>query len=74
MGVRKNIEKLLENPVDMRIEEVINVMYHLGYEILNIRGSHYRFTHPKLSTMIIPVHNGKVKKWYLKDIKSILES
>jgi predicted RNA binding protein YcfA (HicA-like mRNA interferase family) len=72
MGVKKNIEKLLANPVDMQIEKVINIMYFLDYEISNIKGSHYHFTHPTLSTIIIPAHNGKVKKWYLRDIKSLL--
>lgn len=72
MGKRKSIRRLLSGAVDMRIDEVINIMYSLGYELASIRGSHYRFTHPGLSTMIIPAHNGKVKKWYLKGIKSIL--
>ena len=72
MGVAKNIKKLVANPVDMQLEKVINIMYFLGFEISNIKGSHYHFTHPKFSTIIIPAHNGKVKRWYLKDIKSVL--
>lgn len=74
MGIDKSIKKLLAEPTEMRIGEVINIMAYFGYTLARIRGSHFQFTKPNTESMTIPVHAMKVKKYYLKKIKKIIIS
>ena len=73
MGVKKNITKLLRNPTEMRISEIVNLLAHYGFHLARIKGSHY-IIESQLKTFIIPVHNGKVTKPYLKKIKFSIET
>jgi len=74
MGVKKSIKKLLRSPSEMRIEEIINILNFLGYKLDRIKGSHYIFAKKEMDDIIIPSHNKKVTKIYLKEIRKILIS
>lgn len=62
----------MAEPVEMRIEEVRNILAHFGYMADRIRGSHHIFTKKGCDTIIVPVHNKKLQKRYLKKIKATL--
>jgi len=42
-----------------------------GYELTKISGSHHIFTKKDSLPVSIPVHNGKVKVFYVKQIEKI---
>jgi predicted RNA binding protein YcfA (HicA-like mRNA interferase family) len=72
MGFKKNLEKLMREPTEMRVEELCNILIKSGYRLKNINGSHYQFEHKKSLKITFPCHQGKVKKYYLKNIKRII--
>lgn len=42
-----------------------------GYQLGRIRGSHHVFVKPGCQNEIIPVHNGKVKQYYVRQVKKL---
>jgi predicted RNA binding protein YcfA (HicA-like mRNA interferase family) len=42
-----------------------------GYRLDRIRGSHHVFVKPGCQNEIVPVHNGKVKPHYVRQIEKI---
>ena len=71
MGIKKIIKKLLKEPPEMRLEEVIIMLSFLGYKLDRINGSHYIFTKPETKAIIVPSHHNKVHKIYLKKLKKL---
>jgi predicted RNA binding protein YcfA (HicA-like mRNA interferase family) len=69
MGVKKSIQRLLSLPTEMRIEEIHAIFSHFRFTLTAVRGSHFQFKNEYQVKITIPVHNGKVKKIYLKIIK-----
>ena len=72
MGFKKNLGKLLNEPTEMHINDVCNILVRCGYKLRSIEGSHYHFTHKTWLKITIPSHNKKVTKYYLKNIKKII--
>ena len=50
------------------VEKMLNAK---GYTLTRISGSHHVFTKPGELPLSIPVHKGKVKPYYVKQIKKI---
>lgn len=42
-----------------------------GYFLHRISGSHHLFKNPRIGTFSVPVHHGKVKSVYVKEIKKL---
>jgi len=72
MSFRKNLNKLFSEPPEMRIGEIRNILANFGYAESRIRGSHHIFTKRDCDTIIVPSHNNKVRKPYIKDIKNVI--
>lgn len=72
MSISKKIKKFMASPSEMRIGEIIAVLAHFGYIHIRTNGSHYIFDKSGRDTIVIPVHNGKVGRYYLKYIKSVI--
>jgi predicted RNA binding protein YcfA (HicA-like mRNA interferase family) len=66
------IAELLRNPREMRFKEVETILYNYGYELVNSRGSHFRFKKKDFPSITVVAHGNKVKKWYVKSISKIL--
>lgn len=71
MGSKKSFQKLMNDPPDMRIGEIISLLGHYGFRLARVRGSHYIIT-SKEKNFTLPVHKRKVRKPYLRDIKLFL--
>ena len=54
-----------------RFSQVKKLLEKKGYELTRISGSHHIFTKKGSSAISIPVHNGKVKPYYVKQLKKI---
>lgn len=42
-----------------------------GYTLSRIRGSHHKFAKPGSEPVIVPVHHGKVKPFYVQKIEKL---
>lgn len=60
-------------PSDVRFAEVCKLLESLGYTLVRISGSHHIFEKPGSRPLSIPVHRGKVKHVYVRQIRKILE-
>ncbi len=67
-NMNKRIGKLFKSPNNTPIRELQIVLEYFGYRLSRINGSHFIFTHPNGTNKSIPVHNNKIKKYYIKDI------
>lgn len=74
MDFLKRLGELTWSPTELRFREVQTILYHFGYELMNSRGSHFRFKKKNFPSITIVVHNKKVKKWYVKAMAKILLS
>lgn len=68
----KRFLKFSQQPKDTSLDKTKIVLEDFGYELSKIKGSHHVFKKPYESTIVIPVHNNKVKKIYIKKLIKIL--
>lgn len=73
-NIQKLIEKLKQNPKDIRYDIVRRVLKYFGYELKNIKGSHFKFKKENHPPIQIVAHQKKVKKWYIKNAFNIIFS
>lgn len=69
---RKRLLKLLNHHSEISFQEIKTVLNDIGYQLIRISGSHHVFRGIFGDTINLPVHNGKINKYYLKDIKNII--
>ncbi|MBU1260000.1 MAG: type II toxin-antitoxin system HicA family toxin [Planctomycetes bacterium] len=58
-------------PSEKRFNLVREILEKKGYELARISGSHHIFTKKGVLPVSIPVHKGKVKAYYVKQIEKI---
>lgn len=56
-------------PSEVRFAEVSRLLKKHHWSLIRIRGSHHVFRKPDGSTYSIPVHHGKVKAFYFREIQ-----
>jgi predicted RNA binding protein YcfA (HicA-like mRNA interferase family) len=56
-------------PSEVRFAVVRKLVEKDHWRLIRIRGSHHVFRKPDGSTYSIPVHHGKVKPFYVREIK-----
>lgn len=70
--LEKLIEKMRHAKADVRFNDLEKILTHAGYEAVRRKGSHVHFRKPDAPSFTIPVHNGKVKIVYVKDLLDLL--
>lgn len=58
---------------EMRFGAVRRMLEKAGYRLVRIAGSHHIFEKPGNRLLSIPVHKGKVKPFYVRQIQRIIE-
>jgi predicted RNA binding protein YcfA (HicA-like mRNA interferase family) len=58
-------------PGERRFSEVQRMLEGAGFRLVRIRGSHHYFTRPGEPPISIPVHRGKVKPYYVRQVERI---
>ena len=58
---------------EKRFAEVKAMLENAGYELTRVRGSHHVFTKEGAQPVSIPVHRGKVKPYYVRQVKKICQ-
>ena len=56
---------------EMRFPEVQKMLEAKGYFLHRIAGSHHVFKKPGVGTFAVPVHHGKVKPVYVRQIEKL---
>jgi predicted RNA binding protein YcfA (HicA-like mRNA interferase family) len=56
-----------------RFAEVKKMLERAGYRLVRISGSHHYFTKPGKQPFSIPVHQGKVKPYYVRQVQKICQ-
>ena len=56
---------------ERRFSEVKKMLQQVGYQLVRIHGSHHYFSKPGEQPISIPVHQGKVKPYYVRQVESI---
>ncbi len=74
MKKRKILQKLLNNPQNVRFEEVVIVVEAFGFKFSRISGSHHIFTHPDIKE-IVNLQNvgGQAKSYQVKQFLKLIE-
>jgi predicted RNA binding protein YcfA (HicA-like mRNA interferase family) len=60
-------------PSEVRFSEIQRLLESYGYRLRRISGSHHIFDKPGERPITIPVHHGKVKHVYLRQIRKAFE-
>ena len=58
-------------PSERRFSEVKAMLEQAGYQLARIHGSHHYFTKSGEQPISIPVHQGKVKPYYVRQVERI---
>ncbi len=65
-SIEKLREKLAHAKGDISLKDVERLLNHCGFYLARIVGSHFHFEKADTPAFIFPVHNGKVKCWYVR--------
>jgi len=67
--VKKIIEKVKNLPPEIELEDMIKLLKYFGWNYESYgKGSHIKFSKENCYPLVTSVHNGKVKKEFLKDV------
>ena len=58
-------------PSEKQFSEVKKMLERAGYRLVRISGSHHCFAKPGETLLSIPVHQGKVKPYYVRQVEKI---
>ncbi len=58
---------------EKRFAEVQAMLESSGFELARVRGSHHIFTKEGEQPVSIPVHRGKVKPYYVRQVERICQ-
>jgi hypothetical protein len=72
-SIRKNIEKMRNNPRDWRIDQLEAIASHYGIGVRKNGGSHVIFDHPDwVELLCVPAHR-PIKPIYIKQFISLID-
>ena len=60
-------------PSETRFSEVRKMLERAGYRLVRVSGSHHCFAKPGETLLSIPVHQGKVKPYYVRQVEKICQ-
>lgn len=58
-------------PSEQPFRDVARLLRHAGYELVRVSGSHHLFEKSGAPLLSIPVHRGKVKPFYVRQVEKI---
>ncbi len=71
---QKFLQKVLNNPKNVRFLEVKSIVEAFGFKLSRISGSHHIFTHSNLSEIVnLQNVNGRAKSYQVKQFLRLVE-
>ncbi len=71
--IEKIIEKMRNNPLDWRVEDIEKVASHYGFAKRTTSGSHATFSHKKLIHIITIPARRPIKPVYVKNFLKLID-
>ena len=68
----KLLDKIKINPKHVRFDDLIKVLRYRGYDIINVKGSHYSFSNGETVLTIVRPH-GSNKFCHVQDVKEVIK-
>ncbi len=65
-------DKIRANPKHVRFEELMKVKTYKGYDIINVKGSHYSFSNGETTLTIVRPHGGHAF-CHVQDVKEVIK-
>lgn len=74
MKKRKILRKILNNPQNVRFDEVVALVETFGFKFSRVSGSHHIFTHPDIKE-IVNLQNvgGQAKSYQVRQFLKLIE-
>jgi predicted RNA binding protein YcfA (HicA-like mRNA interferase family) len=72
MRKQKLLERLTNNPKSADFDDLRTLLFHEGFKLERIRGSHHIFSRPDM-TVVIPVHGNRVKSVYVRRVVVLIQ-
>ena len=69
----KNRIEQAKIPRDVSFDEISRYLKHYGFSLDRINGSHHVFKNLEEMSIIIPVHNGRIKYYYVKKAVDLIK-
>jgi len=66
--IEKLMEKVLNTKGLISDRHLIKILKHYGYTKTFSKGSHTHFRKEGAISFVVPIHNGKIKHFYVHDI------
>ncbi|CAN5864867.1 hypothetical protein BH24ACI1_BH24ACI1_25780 [soil metagenome] len=74
MKKRKVLQKILNNPNNVRFLEVRSLVEAFGFKLSRISGGHHIFTHPEMREIVnLQNVNGQAKSYQVKQFLKLVE-
>lgn len=68
----KLIDKIRANPKHVRFEDLMKALKNSGYDIINVKGSHYSFSNGEKTLTIVRPHGGQTF-CHVQDVKEVIK-
>ncbi len=68
----KLLDKVKTNPKHVRFDDLTKVLRYRGYDIINVKGSHYSFSNGETVLTIVRPH-GSNKFCHVQDVKEAIK-
>lgn len=70
----KLLRKFLDNPGSLRFGKIEKILSQMGFDLVSIDGSHWKYKHPLISdNLVVPVHGRDCKNKYKLKIAKIIK-
>lgn len=60
-------------PSEVRFTELRRILGQSGWQLVRVTGSHHVFKKPGSPDVVLPVHRGKVKPYYVREVKKLIK-
>ncbi|MBI4847353.1 MAG: type II toxin-antitoxin system HicA family toxin [Nitrospirae bacterium] len=68
----KLLDRIKANPKHVRFEDLVKVLKHKGYDIINVKGSHYAFSNGETTLTLVRPH-GSHTFCHVQDVKEVIK-
>jgi predicted RNA binding protein YcfA (HicA-like mRNA interferase family) len=74
MNIRKLLQKVLNNPRNIRFREMVTLVEAFGFRLSRIKGSHHIFVHPQVQELVnLQEVRGQAKPYQVRQFLKLVE-
>jgi predicted RNA binding protein YcfA (HicA-like mRNA interferase family) len=74
MNIRKLLQKVLNNPRNIRFREMVTLVEAFGFRLSRVKGSHHIFAHPQVQELVnLQEVRGQAKPYQVRQFLKLVE-